>query len=63
MFIQAQTKRKISQSQLDNSSSEHHPILEKSILINYRELTDENNNLSEFELNITFDVRDENNSR
>ena len=26
------------------------------------ELTDENNNLSEFELNITFDVQDENNS-
>lgn len=26
------------------------------------ELTDENNNLSEFELNVTFDVQDENNS-
>ena len=75
--------RKISQSQLDNSSSEHQNIqtnmpsdienptdnieYNREIHIDQLsqlvgELTDENNNLSEFELNITFDVQDENNS-
>ena len=75
--------RKIYQSQLDNSSSEHQNIQtnmpsdieNQTDNIKYNreihidqlsqlvgKLTDENNNLSEFELNITFNVRDENNS-
>jgi hypothetical protein len=75
--------RKISQNQLDDSSSERQNIqtnmpsdienptdnieYNREIHIDQlsqlvSELTDENNNLSEFELNITFDVEDENDS-
>ena len=75
--------RKISASQLANSSSEHQntqtnvpsDVENSTDNVEYNreihidqlsqlvgELTDENNKLSEFELNVTFDVQDENNS-
>ena len=75
--------RKISASQLANSSSEHQntqtnvpsDVENSTDNVEYNreihidqlsqlvgELTDENNKLSEFELNVTFNVQDENNS-